>query len=363
MRTFGRFFEAFLLVSISIGEIYAQSCPPATGGAFTGPMTITTDCVVNGNLDLQSGNLTISSGASLQVNGDFVNSGNAFINVLGGLNVTGSFDNQGNGQVDIASGATLDVGVDYSNGGDGITNFNGDINIGGNYLNQGDGNISSGGTVTIGGNFTVGGDGVNNVDGGLSIGGTATLGPTGININNGGVLKAGNIVNPDGPVTVANGGTLFVPGTVSGTTNVNSSNPDTDCTNNCCGSQCNTAGNNLSNTGLDVLPVTLIAYQISIASGNVLINWATATEINNDFFKIERSYDAVSFEEIARVKGAGNSKEVQSYSFKDDPPVSGLIYYRLSQTDFDGTMEVFSLKVVNLRAFQNTTIVYPTNIK
>ena len=69
----------------------------------------------------------------------------------------------------------------------------------------------------------------------------------------------------------------------------------------------------------------------------VRLNWATATETNNAFFEIERSIDGSLFEPIINVPGAGNTVESQSYSALDEQPLPGLSYYRLKQTDFDGT--------------------------
>ena len=70
--------------------------------------------------------------------------------------------------------------------------------------------------------------------------------------------------------------------------------------------------------------------------GKQQLEWVTATEINNDFFTLERSQDGKSFEEIGKVKGAGNSSQILNYNFTDEHPNSGVSYYRLKQTDYDG---------------------------
>src|ERR1041385_9231891 len=64
--------------------------------------------------------------------------------------------------------------------------------------------------------------------------------------------------------------------------------------------------------------------------------WTTASEINNDYFSVERSEDAISYQVVGTVKGAGNSTQELYYSLKDQSPVRGINYYRLKQTDFDG---------------------------
>lgn len=71
-------------------------------------------------------------------------------------------------------------------------------------------------------------------------------------------------------------------------------------------------------------------------SGN-LLNWITASEINNDFFTLYHSTDKVSFEAVSVVDGAGNSSAANSYNFLHRDAPNGVSYYRLDQTDFDGT--------------------------
>ena len=102
-----------------------------------------------------------------------------------------------------------------------------------------------------------------------------------------------------------------------------------------------------SQNGLNALPVTLIAFTGSQEGDMIQLRWQTASEINNDFFTLERSFDAKTFVPIGRVEGKGNTSEKTTYSFTDYPGVSGLVYYRLSQTDFDGTSETFDIISVN----------------
>lgn len=86
-----------------------------------------------------------------------------------------------------------------------------------------------------------------------------------------------------------------------------------------------------------VLPVELLEFKASLlSSGAVLTEWKTALEKNNDYFLIQRSADGIHFETIGRVKGAGNSSQVNAYSFMDEYPLAGLSYYRLVQVDDDG---------------------------
>jgi len=91
-----------------------------------------------------------------------------------------------------------------------------------------------------------------------------------------------------------------------------------------------------TNLGCSVLPVKLISFTGEMKKGVVVLNWATATEINNDKFIIERSINLYDWETIGEVAGAGNSSSVINYNFTDYAPFEGMTYYRLQQVDFDG---------------------------
>src|SRR5688572_4312066 len=82
------------------------------------------------------------------------------------------------------------------------------------------------------------------------------------------------------------------------------------------------------------LPIELISFTAENTGTNIVnINWTTASEINNSHFIIERSLDAFSWTEIARIDGAGYSNELLNYDWIDEAPSSGTFYYRLSQVD------------------------------
>ncbi len=94
------------------------------------------------------------------------------------------------------------------------------------------------------------------------------------------------------------------------------------------------------------LPVELISFEGENLGDNNHLFWATASEINNDYFVVERSSDGASFTEIARVDGAGTTSQVQNYEAFDMYPYEGLNYYRLRQTDFNGTITYSSIVVL-----------------
>jgi hypothetical protein len=85
------------------------------------------------------------------------------------------------------------------------------------------------------------------------------------------------------------------------------------------------------------LPVKLISFNAKAEGKNVICKWESASEINNDYFSVERSADGVNYTSIGSVKGAGNSTTVNYYNFTDESPLNGNNYYRLKQKDFDGT--------------------------
>ena len=87
---------------------------------------------------------------------------------------------------------------------------------------------------------------------------------------------------------------------------------------------------------LTPLPIELINFTGKNLGKRNLLEWTTATEINNDYFTLERSSDGANFENVAIVDGAGNSLSTINYSKYDETPFYGITYYRLKQTDYNG---------------------------
>lgn len=108
------------------------------------------------------------------------------------------------------------------------------------------------------------------------------------------------------------------------------------------------------------LPVSMINAKVELIDGSALISWETLTEINNDFFWIEKSQDGKSFEFVGQVKGAGNSNTLLKYKLVDASPYKNISYYRISQFDFDGSSEAFPLLTLDNRMVGlNNTKIYP----
>jgi hypothetical protein len=99
-------------------------------------------------------------------------------------------------------------------------------------------------------------------------------------------------------------------------------------------------------------PVELVTFEGWNAGNKNVLTWKTASEKANDFFTIDRSTDALNFEPIGSVRGAGNSHELLSYEFTDAslPELFNLFYYRLTQMDLNGTAsesEIISVSVAD----------------
>lgn len=86
-------------------------------------------------------------------------------------------------------------------------------------------------------------------------------------------------------------------------------------------------------------PVVLIDFNVSRRGGDVVFEWSTASEIENDFFTIEVSPDGLSWIEVGRMDGHGTTGEISKYKYVcTHIPLYSTYYFRLSQTDYDGTM-------------------------
>lgn len=87
----------------------------------------------------------------------------------------------------------------------------------------------------------------------------------------------------------------------------------------------------------EVLPVELADFQAVCDDGKALITWRTYSEINNDYFDVNKSEEGWDFETFATIIGAGNSNMVNDYLAYDYAPFKGGTHYQLKQVDFDGT--------------------------
>jgi hypothetical protein len=102
-----------------------------------------------------------------------------------------------------------------------------------------------------------------------------------------------------------------------------------------------------------VLPVELLYFDAYSANNEIELFWSTASEINSDIFIVERTRDGIEFEEVTRMKAAGNSITTLNYKAVDKNPYAGLSYYRLRQVDFDG--KTYDSKLVVAKHISSVT--------
>lgn len=117
----------------------------------------------------------------------------------------------------------------------------------------------------------------------------------------------------------------------------------------------------VNGSGENPLPVELLFFHVSYAS-SVQLKWATASELNNDHFEIERSEDGIYFYEIGRVAGHGTTTEEHPYFFEDTEVIANTEYYHLKQVDYDGRFEYFEIKMVRTSIEDRKTkvVAHPT---
>jgi len=119
-----------------------------------------------------------------------------------------------------------------------------------------------------------------------------------------------------------------------------------------------------------VLPVKWLSFEGQLENNKtVLLNWSTASEVNNEYFEVEKNVHGQQstvngWEVIGHVKGNGNSNTISHYQFEDNKPwtvVSGqsTIYYRLKQIDADGNFEYSNIISITLKELKDAIIISP----
>lgn len=120
------------------------------------------------------------------------------------------------------------------------------------------------------------------------------------------------------------------------------------------------------------LPVELISFEARLTDKGVILDWSTASEINNDYFIIQRSTDGIRFTNLGTIDGNGTINQISKYYFVDHRPTYGVAYYRLAQYDYDGTETLFDPVVINndlfrsqlsITLFPNPTIPNNVNVR
>ncbi|MFQ3578806.1 MAG: hypothetical protein SNJ71_01530 [Bacteroidales bacterium] len=321
--------QSFLFFIFTIAGIvlYSQNYTTYTGAMGSG--TWQTASIWNGsvpgypaNLTVNNTNATISSGALVTHSGNF--------------NISGT-----NTNLTIHSTASLTINGNLILDREAQITVNGTLIINGNVEAGNTNNvkltINGGGKVQVNGNFTA----KNNLDimnnGELKIAGTlAAENSAEVRINGSAEVTAYAISVGGGNSLIYVDGVLRVDTYIVGG-GVNSSSLSGN------GYVWALGANDIKVNAPPLhfnstLPISLLYFKASQADNSILLEWASATEHNNDFYSIEKSTDGVIFTEIGKLKGIESSKIATYYSTQDNNiEPNTMYYYRLYQTDLDGT--------------------------
>lgn len=204
------------------------------------------------------------------------------------------------------------------------------------------------GNLIVSNNLTVSVSGTLIIDGDVQLNNNASLSVTSGSISVGGNFTGGNntaisITDPGaidvaGDFSVGNGSTLGGDGTLS-------------VGGNCAGPICTDPQ----------LPVTLLYFVGAVKDNLVKLEWSTSSELNFDFFLLEKSFDGLNFFELSRIKGHGTSFERKDYAYKDFELPFERSYYRLTSVDFDGFREVFDIVAVSYKGLASVAV-YPNPV-
>ena len=102
----------------------------------------------------------------------------------------------------------------------------------------------------------------------------------------------------------------------------------------------------LPSFGVYILPVKFTGFSLASQNSDVLVQWATAEELNSSAFEVERSADGRNWEKIATVAGKGTSTTASNYSYTDKGIAAFLTYYRIRQVDLDGRFTYTAVKTI-----------------
>ena len=111
-----------------------------------------------------------------------------------------------------------------------------------------------------------------------------------------------------------------------------------------------------------ILPIELTRFEGECSNGQVILNWQTASEINNSEFKIERSTNGIDFETIGSVISLGASGRINNYGYIDEDNLDVTCYYRLTQKDYDGktsNSKIISVEHACASKLNSEIITYP----
>ncbi len=110
------------------------------------------------------------------------------------------------------------------------------------------------------------------------------------------------------------------------------------------------------------LPIELLDFTVKLANSFIDLSWSTSSELNNDFFTVERASNLENFEDVTTVKGQGTINTKTTYTSIDDSPLQGTSYYRLKQTDFDGKFTYSEVRKIENSNIKTYFKIYPNPV-
>ena len=124
----------------------------------------------------------------------------------------------------------------------------------------------------------------------------------------------------------------------------------------------NSCNFNITLTGAVPLPVEWLHFDAKLVDGEVILNWTTVSELNNDYFVVQRMPEGgKNFEDIIVIDASGTTNSISRYKAIDPVPYVGLSYYRIKQVDYNGNYSFSDVRAVNNMA-ENSFQVYPNPI-
>ncbi|HEY8936485.1 MAG TPA: T9SS type A sorting domain-containing protein [Cyclobacteriaceae bacterium] len=129
----------------------------------------------------------------------------------------------------------------------------------------------------------------------------------------------------------------------------------------------NSNDSGMSNVDCATLPTSLLYFigYYNKESGEVELKWITASELDNNYFTLERSLDGLTFAAVSNVRGQGTTSGISKYHYTDyaNEIKKNSCYYRLSQTDLDGTKKTLEEIYVQRESKPSKVWIYPTPVQ
>lgn len=315
-------------------------CENLKHGGYSGSFTVQGDLICKDDIEI--------SGVAA-----FYTEGNIFASNLE-IKGSGAFESNG-GSINLSD--DLDI-----TGGSSFTSYKTAYNIEGSFERTGGPNIAfAGGSMSIGDDLEGSGGGSICFDGTI-----VTIGEK-LELKGSVTIYIGGRGSVSAPKVELKGATAILGKDMGGWFYCEEMSLSPGCKIECTDGGCsyNDANDHEMPSALDlgassVLPVELLYFQAKAnLDGMLVVSWATAVEINNDYFTIERSVNGKDWNAIKNVKGAGNSDITIQYEWVGQA-TTGTVYYRLMQTDFDGSFSYSDIQSVTFeKESQFQVSVYP----